>query len=252
MVNFISFNARSIRNKVPDLLFELSSNPSSICCVTESWLQGNSDDSILSDVAKTHYIIRVDDDSRAGRGGGVLMLLPLNLQFEIIEEIANDYFELSGINLYSQKTHIFSLFLAYRSPSPDMLQSTLVLTDTLSRILHVSPTVTKFILGDFNYPRINWANPDLSELHPCDASFVHAMYQLGFSQLISEPTHNGGNCLDLLFTNYSNVVGNIEVGASFSTSDHFIISGFFGPFYIKPDSNSQGMKFRNFHRSNFI
>ena len=80
------------------------------------------------------------------------------------------------------------------------------------------------IIGDFNFPEINWPDPATScQLHEKFVNFL--IGDLGHTQLISEPTHKSGNTLDLLFTNIPNHIKNTHVmdKNEFCHSDHFAI-----------------------------
>ena len=52
-----------------------------------------------------------------------------------------------------------------------------------------------FIVGDFNFPSIDWENNYSS--HSIDQSFLELFSNLGLAQLINKPTHTAGNILDI-------------------------------------------------------
>ena len=69
-----------------------------------------------------------------------------------------------------------------------------------------------FILGDFNFSGITWPIEDDSIIHdPIELLFTESFKEFGLDQHITLPTHIKGKTLDLLLTNYSQLVHNIEI-----------------------------------------
>ena len=64
------------------------------------------------------------------------------------------------------------------------------------------------ILGDFNYPNIDWST--LSGYNLYIFSFCDLIFDLNLVQLIKTLTHTAGNTLDLLLTNNDSVIQNIS------------------------------------------
>ncbi len=71
------FNAQSVCNKLAELQVLLLSGETDIVCITETWLTDSYPDSLLS-CSGVFQIVRSD---RAGRGGGVLLLLRREIPF---------------------------------------------------------------------------------------------------------------------------------------------------------------------------
>ena len=72
-ISCVSFNARSIVNKVPELHNLLSVSSPGLVCITESWLNSGITDSILCDCFK--YSIFRKDRISVNYGGGVCLLV---------------------------------------------------------------------------------------------------------------------------------------------------------------------------------
>ena len=80
------------------------------------------------------------------------------------------------------------------------------------------------VVGDFNFPIINWAQDfNVCDLPDLESEFVHLFLNFGFVELIKECTR-GENILDLLFVNDPLVVSDVVVQSPFSTSDHNSLS----------------------------
>ena len=80
---------------------------------------------------------------------------------------------------------------------------------------------TAIILGDFNFPRINWSVDNCSkcDTHTCSGIFLEFYYNLGLYQFVNKPTRYD-NILDLVFCNDINGIINLDVHDPFSSSDH--------------------------------
>ena len=91
------------------------------------------------------------------------------------------------------------------------------------------------IIGDFNYPNINWST--LSGGCEMSDLFCDLMFDIGLHQHVSSATHIKGKILDLVITVSPDLVQDLLVHANEEdvplTSDHFLIS-----FSILSDSGS--------------
>ena len=75
---------------------------------------------------------------------------------------------------------------------------------------------------------------------------------LALSQLITEPTHKSGNTLDILLTDYPELINNIKIfpPGTFVSSDHSLIC-FYVQYFIKRSKPKKRNIF-NFKRSNWV
>ena len=115
----------------------------------------------------------------------------------------------------------FYIFSIYRNPdASDSIYDCL-----LSSMAHIQQNDRKssfVFVGDFNAHHREWLN----SISPTDR---HGLCAYDFSsesgcvQLVSEPTHVSGNCLDLILTDVPGVVTS-SVGSPIGTSDHSRIS----------------------------
>ena len=145
---------------------------------------------------------------RKSRGGGVLVAVSESLQSSIIPSPEN--LELISVSITHRDTIIIctvyylnSLFL--------YLSNLITLHD------HIS------LVGDFNFPDINWDT--LSGSYLQNPSVI-LFFQNNLSQLVHSPTHLKGNILDLILTNSDELLSNVEVIPPHHSlsSDHYIIS----------------------------
>ena len=88
-------------------------------------------------------------------------------------------------------------------------------------------------IGDFNAHHKEWLN-SISQTD------CHGLKDLNFSsgsgcdQIIHNPTHRSGNCLDLIFTDTPGVVAG-NVGNLIGTSDHSYVSAIIKTEHAVPD-----------------
>ena len=94
-------------------------------------------------------------------------------------------------------------------------------------IKHFTPkNVSFYILGDFNFPNIDWSIPS-STFNECDKSFIKFCSEIFLTQIIDSPTHNDGGILDLVLCNYIglNRIKFHSVDSPLTnTNDHSLIS----------------------------
>ena len=110
------------------------------------------------------------------------------------------------------------------------------------------------IVGDFNYPSINWNDwcTSENENHP-SFTFIECLRDNFLSQFILEPTRyregQRSNILDLFLTDKSEIVQRVSYETNLGASDHisFMVELLCSP--TKIESNT--IK-RNFYRGNYI
>lgn len=180
--------------------------------ISETWLTEGITEQELSIDGYTLY--RKDrQDITKTRGGGVALLIRNELNAVLVPELYNEYFNESlwcNVNCNGQVTLIG---VCYRPPdsSTESDNGLFELLDKVSRSRAV-------IMGDFNYPDLDWSNDDKTDVsHP----FVDCLGRNFLYQHVTEPTR-GKNYLDLVLST-DNIVDEIQVCEPFETSDHQII-----------------------------
>ena len=91
-----------------------------------------------------------------------------------------------------------------------------------------SPTPTIVMMGDLNMPHANWTTGQCTPGASTDEQeMVSGLYGLTLDHFLTQeydcPTHRAGNTIDLMFTNNSDLVHNIESFPS-SVSDHLLVN----------------------------
>jgi len=105
--------------------------------------------------------------------------------------------------------------VCYKSPSAEDTE----VQQLFSAVKCVS-NKQSLIMGDFNYPNIDW---DTLDSDSNGSAFLDLIQDCFLIQHVSEPTR-GGNILDLVFTSEDNMVENLKAREHFSSSDHNIVA----------------------------
>ena len=185
-----------------------------------------------SEIKITNYnIIRTDRTDR--KKGGCCIFLKENIKNEILISKSNDYVELLAIKI--EKLNLV-LIACYRPPQTetDKFEDTIKeIRSTLKNISKPMPNI--IICGDFNFPFLKWKNVNGNiigeKIKGCTQSdreqsdlLLSLTNDFQLTQEISENTRKE-NCLDLLFTNNSDLIQNIKLYDT-AHSDHKIIEVF--------------------------
>ena len=203
----MSLNARSICSKLNEFHDLVKMKNVDVVAVTETWLHQRILDTEILD---SNYVIFCRDRPQLQRGGGVMICVKSDfisvcrrdLENETVEAVVC---ELSGIN---NSKLIIAAF--YRPPNMDF--------DYLHDLVNVLHNIRRtgvnnvFILGDFNFPDVDWSN--YSSSSNLDSIFIESLFDCFWSQLIISPTrtaNNNSTILDLLITSVPEFVRHITV-----------------------------------------
>ncbi|CAB4025347.1 Hypothetical predicted protein, partial [Paramuricea clavata] len=211
-MTFWSFNARSIVNKDRELRTRLSSYDYDVIAVTETWLDSSINDGEI--FPSSYQVIRKD---RSRSGGGILVAcshhLSVRRRFDYETECEVLWCEVVIPNPLT--TMLVGVF--YRPPSTD-LNYMQELEKSLSMIERNGKNLTLVLLGDFNFPNINWFAPSPSTLCS-DAYFCDMIDDNFLHQTINVPTRKG-NILDLVLVNKPELMLWSNVCEGLANSDH--------------------------------
>jgi len=128
--------------------------------------------------------------------------------------------DICSIDIFSpinrQKLRLINV---YRPTTKETLQSFTSLIDCLVSLSSID--YPYFILGDFNFPNLNWANsnPFPRTLTPFESTFFEFLQSTDLQQIVNLPTR-GPNFLDLVFTSDKSLVSSLSVEVPFGGSDH--------------------------------
>ena len=199
-------------NKRDELHIYVAELKPDIIAITESWTHSEISDNEIE--IPGYKLFRQDrTDTHKGRGGGVLLYVICSLtssQMECTVQFTNSLW--CDISTQGGVTRVG---VVYRSPN-----STAENDDKLYEALDELNSVPSLvIIGDFNYPGINWsehtADPDSQRL-------LDWVLDKGFTQHIDYPTRER-NTLDLILTSEPDMLDESEIFGRLGDSDHDMI-----------------------------
>ena len=193
-----------------------------IICLAVTWLNNSIND---HEILPTGYNIYRHD--RAGRtGGGTLTAIKSSLSSsEIVKPLEFSDLEVNLVEIFKLKYDRSILIVnAYRPPNSVEFVTSF---SGLLKSLPLSRYFTVIVMGDFNFPNIQWVdgsgftNSSTGE----DFMFTNLLLDCYLFQLVEHPTR-GNNILDLVITNTPTFIqSNILTGPQWSDSglpsDHY-------------------------------
>ncbi|KAG5863771.1 hypothetical protein JTB14_035128 [Gonioctena quinquepunctata] len=203
-LNIYYQNCRGLRSKTDEFYHNVSSSDFSVICLTETWLNSSV---ISAELFNTNYNIFRQDRSESGSpksdGGGVIMTSKQGfhaaLQVNLQSEAGDLWISLDAKN--GEKLHICYIYL----PPGD----TIAYYSFLSKLrqnqhtFNINPVQ---ILGDFNFPTVEWVPVSL-ELYFEPTNVTHKFSEIidmcSFLELmqLNGILNTNGRILDLVFCN---------------------------------------------------
>jgi ribonuclease P/MRP protein subunit RPP40 len=229
-------NARSIVGKMSELKATISVHKPDILAITETW----TNDSIGDDFLKIngYEIIERNDrkDTGGGRGGGILIYVRTDIG-AWREEPETSFNQCAMVKLKCKYGEV-KLAVVYRSPNSIRTND-----DALCEWIR-SMRGNSIIIGDFNFPDIDWQNGSAGTR---GRSFFETINDKFMHQHVEAKTHDRGNILDLIISSSEELVNEVGCEGKLGTSDHEIIS-----FCIRNETNKreEPKTYRDFSRAN--
>ena len=168
-------------------------------------------------------------------GRGVIILAHSSIQHLIIDvnHSINDvnFNEACIIEVRLSGNDLLVFACIYRSPTKNDMSSenNTKLNCLIKNIASTKKYSHKCIVGDFNYPTINWKNwttPHLEESK--EEKFLDALRDSFLHQNVDDPTRCRGtddpSLIDLILTGESNQVYNLEYLSPLGKSDHSVLT----------------------------
>nr|AAZ15238.1 reverse transcriptase [Caenorhabditis briggsae] len=218
-------NVRSIASaeRLQVLHSDMLDNQIDLHFVTESFLSPSVPDSLSS--SSTLHCLRFDRRSPnpKGKGGGVAVFARKDIQLVEADSLSSQFYPLHHCEIITVDLLQIScrFVLVYCPPSTSPAQSD-VLFHNLSLLLSNSYRFN-FLLGDFNYPQINWSSDNLLP-NDLPAGLESLMSLSDLTQIVDFPTrtsHCGAeNFLDLVFCNKPQHISKTVNLPPFLLSDH--------------------------------
>ena len=246
-------NCRSLRNKFKELVSLVLVHDYDIVCITESWVSEKFNRDLLHEYElqgyKNYFYQREDR-----QGGGVILYVRDSFTCRNVHGVKelDACVESVWLDLSTIDNICFRIGLFYRSPCPPIgLGANYVKSlnkkyiDELNRGVKSAANNVVLVLGDFNYSDVDWNLMHATD--ECSIEFIDFVHDNFLEQVVHEHTR-GNNILDIVCTNHSSIISNMQVIAPLGNSDHSSLS-FDIDINIKNTANNK--KVYNYKKGNF-
>ena len=254
-LRILQINARSLKtvnqnkNKLVQFKSLVATKSPHIVSICETWLNKTVEDKdILSN--EEYKIYRKDRDHT--RGGGVFLAISSKIKskrrkdLESKSKYHNEMIVCEAKQSNGKKICIVS---AYKPPDDLNYE----FAHNLKHILRTAwdkGMLEILLLGDFNFPEINWETGYPRTLGGLCYEVAEAFQDYGLDQLNIHPSRDDSdNILDLILSNHPHKVGEIECYHDILSTDHAILDFTYEFHSITPKQNPRVVY--NFRRANF-
>ena len=211
-------NVQSVFNKLNELAAYATEVQPDFILLTETWCNQDMTNAALT---IPNYQLEIDlrrdrEDTTQGIGGGLLVYTRLGIKISPCDSFKNiDFNQYCAFTVPSKiRTENVTIVLIYRPPNRNK--------ENLENLIQIVKNLPKnsILIGDINLPHIDWQS---GKTDSRGASFYNAVVEQELEQLVSFPTHNKGNILDLLVTNMCNNIISVSGEPPIGRSDHCVL-----------------------------
>ena len=224
---FLSFNARSLFNKMGELttLLNSFSSPPLFISVCETWCVPNEPDNLYA--LQNYQLFRRDRIGKAGGGLLIYVHLACTTSIRRLHELETPNEDLWIEVAYRGSSRPLFICSTYRPPNLSLAQSNVFFTNfeqSLRKFSKNRKACYRIILGDFNAKNREWYG-DVTD--NCGENLLHLSNVYNLPQLVDFPTHiySGqlNSALDLVLSD----VPGMQASAlpPLGSSDHVTIQG---------------------------
>ena len=163
-------NIYSVREKMQDLLNDISPTQSDLICLTETWLYQN--ETLTWPNKSFHH-------ASAGRGKGVCVFKPNNDGYEVVCCVTEEKYQMISITIKTEvPIQLYVLYISKDAPLGQVAKS----------IAHsYLPGFQKVVIGDFNFDQHH------------RNTLTSYLFGQGLTQIVKEPTYKSGSTIDHLY-----------------------------------------------------
>ncbi|MCP3853075.1 MAG: hypothetical protein GY694_23025, partial [Gammaproteobacteria bacterium] len=160
-------------------------------------------------------------------GRGTALFIKDNLECTPLTLYENVFSPCNICKIDVDKDNTFIFGVIYRSPSSTDEENVKV-NELVNKLCNDFYKKKIVLVGDFNYPDIDWKNDTCDKNVNHKASkFLECVHKNYLSQLITEPTHYRGTqtptLVDVVLTNESDFIYDLELHAPFGKSHHSVV-----------------------------
>lgn len=212
-------------NKLDELKISIQNTNPAVIMITETWLTDRIPDSLIQ--MPGYLTFRKD---RGADGGGVCAFIKNNIAGHKVHAVTSQHFQTTGavesLWLEVKISNIkFLIACVYRPKQKTTEEHNQRLIRTIEDAMASKEPV--YIMGDFNYPEINWDAMKIQTHNQGSHDFLESYKNHRGYQHINFPTrirNNQTSLLDLLITNEKKLVFNIQQHAPLGKSDHVVFT----------------------------
>ena len=254
-LNVMYTNADMLHNKLDEIETIANDENLDIIAVTETLLKNMPPDSKPEDFV---FVIKGFNTIYNYNGRGLCLFIKKQIDFNQVYDY-DKYFKTSlFINIKNSQCNL-TLGVIYRSPNTPQ-EENVKMIEMLNVISsnHISLNNKLLIMGDFNFPGINWeleCTNHQNEMN-IENQFLTCIQNNFLFQLVDQPTHCRGlqtpTLIDLIITNDPNILGDIAFNAPVGNSHHCVMlfKLYVNVFNINNEINKQDIKY-NYEKGNY-
>ena len=208
-VKVVFANVRSIVKKIDEVRAFASIEKPDILVFTETWANEEIGDAFFS-IPGYDLAAREDrNDTGKGRGGGIMVFTSRNVHVCKVN-VNTEFNQYVSLRMKCRNKEI-NVHAIYRSPNSKKEND-----DELCKWVE-NMNGTNIIIGDLNYPDIDWENGTSGSR---GRNFFEATAGRYMEQHVQEPTHLNGNILDLILCDQEGIITSVKTLGRIGNSDH--------------------------------
>ena len=227
-INGLLLNVHSLksvnvnRNKLVDFRSLVEVNKVSVAALCETWLNPSINNSEILPPGDFKIYRK---DRKDGYGGVLLAVkncIPSTRKLSL-EVKSDNHNECVVVELRPYRQPKIAMVVFYRVPNDNSPECVENLKKTLMNVQqHGYQNVC--VLGDFNLPNFDWDTGIPTDNRNKAESYYDIFQEHSLTQLVHGPTHNNGNTLDLILSNFPNRFRSIYTEEDMFHSDHLEIN----------------------------
>ena len=216
-------NADSLHNKIDELKLRVSTLQPDIIIITEAMPKAKDSGVSHKELSIKGYNLTYNNQEG---GRGIVIYTGLHLVFkEVI--LGNIYKEHQIISIELKNKENLIIGAIYRSPSAGW-ENNDELCELLTNISNL-PKTQGLVIGDFNYPKIDWKKKEATGTNSQQAQkFLDTIEDIFWTQHVDTPTRARStqepSLLDLLITSNPDMISNLEYRSPLGKSDHSVLT----------------------------
>ena len=226
-IKCIYTNADQLRNKLSEFQIRIRDQKHTIVGVTEVKAKNSKTKPLPSEYkmewSSDYNIFHANLESNEGRG--LIMYIHNSLQASEIK-METSFDENLFVKIEINQTEKALVGLVYRSPSNNTTEQHEKLRSLIAEASNLKYD-HQLIMGDFNYPQINWETMSADNEKSEEQKFVECLEDNFLFQAVNKPTRWRGTdnptVLDLIITGNEKNIEDLEYQSPLGKSDHCVI-----------------------------